>query len=91
MTGQEIWLAVGFLGQAMFASRFLVQWLYSERAGRSVIPLAFWFLSIAGGATLLAYALYKRDPVFIVGQMGGLLVYGRNLHLIYRERRLAGQ
>ncbi len=83
---EQIWLAVGLTGQALFASRFLIQWIHSERVGRSEIPLIFWFLSIGGGATLLAYAIYKMDPVFIVGQGGGLFVYARNLHLIYRAK-----
>ncbi len=79
------WMVVGFLGQALFSLRFLVQWISSERAGKSTVPVAFWFLSLAGGATLLAYALYRQDPVFIVGQLTGLFVYSRNLRLIYRE------
>jgi lipid-A-disaccharide synthase-like uncharacterized protein len=77
-----LWLAVGFAGQALFSARFLVQWLASERRGRSVVPLAFWYFSVAGGVTLLAYAVYRRDPVFIVGQLGGLAIYLRNLQLI---------
>jgi lipid-A-disaccharide synthase-like uncharacterized protein len=82
-----IWLAVGFAGQALFFMRFLVQWLHSERARRSVIPVAFWYFSIGGGVVLLAYAIHKRDPVFIVGQLGGVLIYVRNLQFIMRERR----
>lgn len=81
------WLAVGFAGQALFASRFAVQWLCSERARRSIIPVAFWYISILGGATLLAYALWRRDPVFIVGQGLGLFVYVRNLTLLRAEAR----
>jgi lipid-A-disaccharide synthase-like uncharacterized protein len=81
------WLAVGFVGQAMFFSRFLVQWIASERRGKSVVPLAFWWLSIAGGSLLLAYAIYRRDPVFILGQAFGFVVYARNLLLIRRSRR----
>jgi len=73
------WLVVGFLGQAMFSGRFVVQWIASERKRASVIPVAFWWLSLAGGATLLAYAIHRGDPVFVVGQAAGLLVYGRNL------------
>lgn len=84
-----IWKAVGFFGQMLFAARFLVQWISSERLGRSVIPLAFWFLSIGGGGILFAYAVYIRDPVFIVGQTFGVFIYSRNLYLIYRERRKA--
>lgn len=78
------WLAVGFLGQAMFSGRFLVQWIASERKRRSVVPTAFWWLSIAGGAALLAYAVHRGDPVFILGQAAGLVVYVRNLVLIRR-------
>ncbi len=88
MTSTEtIRLAVGFGGQLLFTSRFLVQWIASERAGRSIMPLAFWWLSLAGGATLLAYALWRRDPVFAVGQAAGLIIYSRNLVLIARMRR----
>ncbi|MHB0777531.1 lipid-A-disaccharide synthase N-terminal domain-containing protein [Halomonas sp. WWR20] len=89
MTPSWLWLAIGFLGQALFSARFLVQWLASERAKKSVVPKAFWFFSLAGGATLLIYAIYRRDPVFIVGQGAGLLIYIRNLVLIRRENRLA--
>lgn len=85
MSPDRTWLLVGFLGQALFSARFLVQWLASERARRSVIPHAFWFLSLAGGSTLLAYAIYRQDPVFIVGQAAGLFIYMRNLVLIRRE------
>ncbi len=80
-----IWLAVGFLGQALFSMRFLLQWIYSERHGRSLFPVAFWYFSVAGGVTLLSYAIYRADPVFIVGQAGGLAIYFRNLYFIYRE------
>ncbi len=77
-----IWVAVGFLGQAMFSMRFLIQWISSEKRRESVIPIAFWYFSVAGGATLLAYAIHRLDPVFIVGQAAGLLVYARNLYFI---------
>ena len=87
MSAEQIWLVVGFIGQSIFSARFTVQWIASERARRSVMPLAFWFLSLGGGVTLLAYALYRRDPVFIAGQGVGLIVYSRNLYLIYRARR----
>ena len=86
VTPERVWLAVGFAGQAMFASRFIIQWFKSELEGRSVIPLAFWYCSLGGGIVLLAYAIYKRDPVFIIGQASGLVVYSRNLYLIFRER-----
>ena len=82
-----IWLAIGFVGQGLFFMRFFVQWLWSERKRRSVIPVAFWYFSIAGGATLLMYALHRADPVFICGQATGLLIYARNLQLIARARK----
>jgi lipid-A-disaccharide synthase-like uncharacterized protein len=83
----QIWTGVGFLGQALFTGRFVVQWLASERARKSVIPLLFWYFSIAGGATLFAYAIYREDPVFIVGQGAGLAIYLRNLWLTRREKQ----
>lgn len=85
MSASTFWLGVGFLGQALFSARFLVQWLASEAQRRSVVPRAFWWLSLAGGAVLLAYALWRRDPVFILGQGFGLLVYLRNLVLLRRH------
>ena len=81
------WLALGFLAQGLFTARFLVQWIASERAGKSVMPIAFWFFSIGGGLLLLVYALYRRDPVFILGQAFGVFVYARNLHFELRDRR----
>jgi lipid-A-disaccharide synthase-like uncharacterized protein len=87
LDAQTLWLAVGFSGQLLFTARFLVQWITSERARRSVVPMAFWYLSLAGGLTLLSYALYRRDPVFIAGQAAGAVVYIRNIVLIVRERR----
>ena len=81
------WVVLGFVAQAFFTMRFVVQWIASERARRSVIPVAFWFFSIGGGALLLVYALYRRDPVFIAGQALGLLVYLRNLYFIVISRR----
>jgi len=80
-------LPVGFAGQMIFASRFIVQWLASERAGKSVMPLAFWYLSICGGLMLLVYAVWRKDPVFILGQSLGVFIYSRNLILIAREKR----
>lgn len=82
----SLWIAVGFAGQAMFSMRFLIQWLSSERAGRSVMPVAFWYFSLAGGSILFAYAIWRQDPVFIVGQSAGLLIYSRNLYFVHRER-----
>lgn len=81
------WVMVGLAGQLLFTARFLVQWLASERAKRSVMPIAFWYFSIGGGLILLAYALYRRDPVFILGQGMGVFIYLRNLWLIHAERR----
>lgn len=88
LTSEHIWLMVGFAGQALFASRFLVQWFKSEIEGRSVIPVAFWYFSLAGGIITLVYALHvgKDAAPFILGQIGGLVVYSRNLYLIFRER-----
>ncbi len=84
ITVQTFWLAVGFLGQAMFSARFIVQWIVSERARRSIVPSAFWFFSVAGGVVLLVYAIYRRDPVFIAGQAAGLVIYARNIFFILR-------
>ena len=86
ITFDHAWLLVGFLGQGLFFSRFLIQWWQSEREGRSIIPVAFWYFSVGGGVVLLAYSIHKLDPVFIAGQGLGLFVYARNLYLIFRER-----
>lgn len=83
------WVLLGFVAQGMFTMRFVVQWLASERAKRSVVPVAFWFFSLGGGALLLIYAIQRQDPVFIAGQGLGLLIYIRNLWLIANERRAA--
>ena len=80
------WVVLGFTAQLMFTGRFLVQWIASEKQGRSVIPIAFWIFSIAGGLLLFAYALHRVDPVFILGQAFGVFVYARNLYLVIRER-----
>ena len=79
-------IPVGYIAQAMFAMRFVVQWIASERAGHSVVPMAFWVFSIGGGLMLLGYALYRKDPVFIIGQAFGVFVYLRNLQFILRDR-----
>lgn len=84
---ETIWLAVGFLGQGLFSARFLVQWIKSEKEKKSVFPIAFWYFSIGGGITLLAYAIYRQDPVFILGQASGLLIYFRNLYFVFHERK----
>ncbi|MBL8224041.1 MAG: lipid-A-disaccharide synthase N-terminal domain-containing protein [Chromatiales bacterium] len=78
------WIALGLVGQALFTGRFVVQWLASEWARRSVIPQAFWYLSVAGGVILFIYACARRDPVFMLGQGAGLFVYARNIHLLRR-------
>ena len=87
VTRLDWWVLPGFTSQACFTARFAVQWLASERAGKSVIPIAFWWCSIGGGLLLLIYALYRRDPVFILGQGFGVFVYLRNLQFVLRERR----
>jgi lipid-A-disaccharide synthase-like uncharacterized protein len=85
--GEFWWVVVGLAGQLMFSMRFLVQWISSERAKKSVMPIAFWYFSIAGGLILLSNALYRRDPVFILGQSTGLFIYLRNLWLIRADKR----
>jgi lipid-A-disaccharide synthase-like uncharacterized protein len=87
----SFWLVVGFVGQALFSMRFILQWVKSEREGRSVIPIAFWYFSLAGSVVLLAYAIHRVDPVFILGQAAGIVIYLRNLYLISRERPGGGQ
>ncbi|MBS3965192.1 MAG: lipid-A-disaccharide synthase N-terminal domain-containing protein [Methylomonas sp.] len=86
MSDDLIWLVVGFAGQALFSARFLVQWLASERRKESVIPVMFWYFSLLGGSTLLVYSIHKHDPVFIVGQAMGLLIYARNLYFVVRSK-----
>jgi lipid-A-disaccharide synthase-like uncharacterized protein len=81
MTNSTVWLAVGLLGQALFSMRFVIQWIVSEMNRRSVLPQAFWYFSILGGITLLAYAIHQRDIVFIIGQGMGLVIYCRNIML----------
>lgn len=87
MDKATLWLVIGFVGQALFSARFIVQWLHSERQKKSVFPIAFWYFSIAGGVTLLAYAVYRDDPVFIVGQLTGLFIYLRNLYFVVYEKK----
>lgn len=83
----NIWKSVGLLGQMVFGSRFFVQWIVSESMKRSVIPLAFWHLSLIGGILTFIYAIYIREPVFIIAQLGGIIIYSRNLYFIYSDRR----
>jgi lipid-A-disaccharide synthase-like uncharacterized protein len=85
-TTETVWLVIGFGGQGLFFARWLVQWFQSERERESTIPISFWYLSLVGGLITLAYAIYREDPVFIMGQALGALVYLRNLVLIYRNR-----
>lgn len=87
-TQWDFWIAFGFLGQAAFSARFLVQWLWSEKRGESFIPIYFWYFSLLGGLILTIYAVHRRDPVFTVGQAFGLLVYIRNLMLIRNQAKV---
>lgn len=84
-SNESLWIITGFIGQSLFFMRFFIQWLASEKAGRSVVPNAFWYFSLSGGLTLFAYALWRQDPVFIIGQGTGLFIYARNLHFIRRQ------
>ncbi len=87
----DAWVVLGFVAQGFFTMRFVVQWIASERARRSVIPVAFWFFSIGGGVLLLVYALYRRDPVFIAGQSLATIIYIRNIMLIVKSRGKASK
>ncbi len=89
VTKLDWWVLLGFVAQGLFTMRFLVQWIASERAGHSVIPLAFWIFSIVGGLLLLVYALYRKDAVFIAGQAFGVFVYLRNLYFVLRDRKIS--
>lgn len=83
---ETLWLCIGFFGQSLFFMRFFVQWMASERAKKSVIPNIFWYFSIGGGLILFIYALYRHDPVFIIGQSTGLFIYARNIYFIKKEK-----
>ena len=83
------WVLFGFFGQFVFAMRFIIQWIVSEKKKESIVPLSFWYLSICGGVILLIYAIYKKDPVFMLGQATGLIVYARNLMLITKKKNLS--
>ena len=85
-TIEIIFLVIGFTGQGLFASRFIFQWIYSEKKGESSIPVIFWYLSIFGGFGLLIYAIFRKDPVIIIGQTFGIFIYLRNLFLIYKSK-----
>ncbi len=87
MSKETTWLIIGFLGQFFFSMRFIIQWIKSEKEKKSVIPIAFWYFSLLGGTTLLSYAIYRQDPVFILGQSLGVFIYSRNLYLIYNEKK----
>ena len=87
MSTEQIWIGVGLFGQVLFGSRMLIQWIASEREGRSIVPTIFWYISIAGGVVLLSYAIYRADPVFIIGQVAGSFVYIRNIYFIHREKQ----
>jgi len=86
-TAEVIWVSLGLLGQLCFFLRFFIQWIASEKKKKSTIPIAFWFFSIAGGIILLIYSIYRKDPVFILGQSMGILIYSRNLYFIYRKKK----
>jgi lipid-A-disaccharide synthase-like uncharacterized protein len=90
-TWPRFWLVLGFTAQFAFFMRFVVQWIASEREKRSVVPVTFWYFSLAGGLLLLAYSIYRKDPVFILGQSMGILIYSRNLILIARQKRAVGR
>jgi lipid-A-disaccharide synthase-like uncharacterized protein len=83
----DLWKVLGLVGQATFGSRFIIQWLVSEKEGRSVIPVAFWYLSVVGAAITLVYAIHIEEPVFMLPQLAALLIYARNLYFVQREKR----
>lgn len=90
-TVELVWLGIGFFAQGLFMMRFIVQWIASERVRRSIVPETFWYFSLAGGAMLLAYAIYRIDPVIILGQATGLIIYIRNIQLIRNGKRRDGE
>jgi lipid-A-disaccharide synthase-like uncharacterized protein len=85
MTTEQVWVGVGLFGQGLFSARFIVQWIASERRKQSVVPREFWYLSLAGALITLSYAIYRLDPVFILGYLPGLFVYARNLYFIHKS------
>lgn len=90
MNNLDLWICFGFVGQLLFGSRFVVQWIASEKKQESIVPLAFWYLSIGGSAILLTYAIHRKDPVFILGQCTGIFIYLRNLSFIYKKSKVSG-
>jgi lipid-A-disaccharide synthase-like uncharacterized protein len=86
-----VWISIGVLGQTLFFMRFFVQWLATEKAGRSVVPKSFWFFSLLGGLTLFSYAVWRQDPVFMIGQGAGLFIYLRNIYFLGKEQREPSQ
>ncbi len=86
-TTELVWLTVGFVAQIMFSMRFILQWIASERAKKSIVPEVFWYFSLGGGVLLFAYAVYRLDPVFMLGQGMGLLIYVRNIQLIWQQKQ----
>ena len=88
---EKTWLGIGFLAQLMFSMRFIVQWIASERARRSIVPETFWYFSLVGGAMLFAYAIYRMDPVFMLGQGMGLVIYSRNIYFIRTHHKSRGE
>jgi len=87
MVSDKIWLGIGFFAQALFASRFIVQWIASEKAKESVVPEAFWYISLLGGILLFLYASWRQDPVFMLGQGSGIFIYSRNLYFIHKKKK----
>ncbi len=87
LSTETIWIVIGFIGQGLFFMRFFIQWLASEKEGRSVIPYAFWYFSIGGSAILLTYAIWRQDPVIILGQSTGLFIYLRNIYLTHHPKK----
>ena len=87
-TTELIWIGIGMIAQLMFSMRFFIQWIATERARASIIPEAFWYFSFFGGILLLAYACYRVDPVFILGQATGLVIYSRNIYFIWLGKRV---
>jgi lipid-A-disaccharide synthase-like uncharacterized protein len=85
----DFWLILGFIGQLMFTMRFIIQWIASERKKESVIPVSFWYLSLAGGLIVLLYAIYRMDPVFILAYLPGNFIYLRNLYFIYKKKKVS--